>query len=160
MAKEVNRDIRVVPYEPQYAEAFYRINKIWIDRYFKMEPKDYEALEHPDIHIIAPGGTILVALVDNLPAGVCALAISNRAGCKFELAKMGVLDCFQGMGIGRLLCNTALETARHLGANKVYLESNTMLTPALSLYRSLGFQEVNGGISPYSRSNIQMEVML
>ncbi|MFM1878329.1 MAG: hypothetical protein RLZZ241_1195 [Bacteroidota bacterium] len=160
MSKTAHHNIRVVPYEPQYAEAFYHINKIWIDRYFMMEPKDHDALEHPEENIISPGGTILVALANSIPVGVCALLPSNRKGCKFELAKMGVSEHFQGLGIGRLLCEKALETARKLGAAKVYLESNTMLTPALTLYRSLGFREVDGGKSPYSRSNIQMEVLL
>lgn len=153
-------EVEVVSYEPKYASAFYQINKAWIDQYFTMEPKDYEALEQPETHIIAPGGTILIALVKKSPAGVCALIPSSRPGCMFELAKMGVDKAFRGQGIGRILCINALKTAQRMGARKVYLESNTILTPALNLYRSLGFVEVVGGSSPYSRSNIQMEITL
>ena len=46
-----------------------------------------------------------------------------------------------------------------MGARKVYLESNTILTPALSLYEKLGFQTLpdDARASPYERCNIQME---
>ena len=40
------------------------------------------------------------------------------------------------------------------------LESNTILDPAINLYRKLGFEPVQGGVSPYDRCNIQMEMWL
>ena len=54
-------------------------------------------------------------------------------------------------------CWTAPAT---IGATRVYLESNTILEPAINLYRKLGFKSVEGGASPYGRCNIQMEVWL
>jgi len=153
-------DLVIVAYEPPYKEAFYQLNKAWIDRYFTMEPKDHETLGHPERNILEPGGHILVALTGGKPVGVCALLVSDRPGCRFELGKMGVAPEDQGRGIGRALCLAALETARRHGARKVYLESNTILEPAIRLYRSLGFREVDAGASPYKRSNIQMEVVL
>lgn len=152
--------LQIVPFEPRYRQAFYTLNKAWIDAYFVMEPKDHEALEHPERSVLEPGGQILVALEGGIPVGVCALMVSERPGCRFELAKMGVDPVYQGRGIGKALCKAALEKARELGARKLYLESNTVLKPALALYRSLGFREVTGGTSPYKRSNIQMEVEL
>ncbi len=152
--------LQIVPFEPRYRQAFYALNKAWIDVYFVMEPKDHEALEHPERSVLEPGGEILVALSGGKPVGVCALMVSDRPGCRFELAKMGVDPGYQGRGIGRALCKAALDKARERGARKVFLESNTVLKPALALYRSLGFREVFGGASPYKRSNIQMEVEL
>ena len=153
-------DLAIVAFEPRYKKAFYELNKAWIDRYFTMEPKDHETLGHPERTILEPGGHILVALTGGKPVGVCALLVSDRPGCRFELGKMGVAPNSQGRGIGRALCIAALETARRQGAQKVYLESNTLLEPAIRLYRSLGFREVDAGASPYKRSNIQMEVDL
>ena len=153
-------DLEIVAFEPRFKKAFYELNKAWIDRYFTMEPKDYETLEHPEKSILEPGGHILIALQGSTPVGVCALIVSERPGCRYELGKMGVDPQFQGRGIGRALVLAALAWAREHGAQKVFLESNTVLTPALSLYRSLGFREVTGGTSPYQRSDIQMEVEL
>jgi DNA-binding MarR family transcriptional regulator/GNAT superfamily N-acetyltransferase len=78
----------------------------------------------------------------------------------FELAKMGVSPLAQGRGIGFLLGQACIEKARALGAERIYLESNTRLKPAISLYHKLGFRKVAGPPSPYERCNIQMELRL
>ncbi|HMI01089.1 MAG TPA: GNAT family N-acetyltransferase, partial [Pedobacter sp.] len=59
-----------------------------------------------------------------------------------------------------LLGNAVIEKARSLGARKIYLESNTILTPAINLYHKLGFKKVAGHATPYERCNIQMELSL
>lgn len=78
----------------------------------------------------------------------------------YELAKMAVSDSAKGIGIGKRLGQHMIEKARSLGAKRVYLESNTVLEPAINLYHKLGFQRVSGQDSPYQRCNIQMELLL
>lgn len=78
----------------------------------------------------------------------------------FELVKMAVSEKAQGKNIGWLLGQKVIEKAKELGARKVYLESNTVLTPAINLYYKLGFERVVGLPSPYARANIQMEKVL
>ena len=78
----------------------------------------------------------------------------------FELAKMAVSPKAQGKNIGYLLGRAIIDQAKTFGASKVYLESNTILKPAISLYHKLGFTKVAGRPSPYERSNIQMELIL
>ena len=41
--------------------AFRRLNEEWITRYFRMEAKDSEALNHPHTSILAPGGRIVLS---------------------------------------------------------------------------------------------------
>ncbi|MEQ8574385.1 MAG: GNAT family N-acetyltransferase, partial [Fulvivirga sp.] len=61
--------------------------------------------------------------------------------------------------IGKKLGQRIIEIGKERGAEKIYLESNRKLVPALSLYRKLGFIEaVNPTPSPYERSNIYMEL--
>ncbi len=153
------RSFEVVPYSGAYREAFYRLNKAWIDEYFIMEPIDEEVLSQPEKYILEPGGAIWVALVDGQVAGVCALMPEKGSG-DLELTKMGVDPTFQGLGIGYALGQAVLDGARELGAHRVFLESNTVLAPAIGLYRKLGFKEYQGRSSPYARCNIQMEVLL
>src|SRR5690606_39452497 len=92
--------------------------------------------------------------------GVCALIPCHLDGYEFELAKMGVQENLRGIGIGKALAIHTVEKARALGAKKLFLESNRLLQPALSLYRKIGFVEVSGVPSPYERSDIQMELDL
>jgi GNAT superfamily N-acetyltransferase len=149
--------VAIVDYKPEYQPAFRALNEEWISRYFRMETADYEALEHPDKKILEPGGYICVALLDGLPVGVCAL-LRHQDG--WELGKMAVAPAAQGKKIGLLLGLHIINKARSLGAKKLFLESNTTLTPAINLYYKLGFKQVPKGPSPYERSNIRMELAL
>jgi GNAT superfamily N-acetyltransferase len=78
----------------------------------------------------------------------------------YELAKMAVSPEARGKNIGWLLGNAIIEKARSIGAHRLYLESNTILKPAISLYHKLGFKKITGPPSPYERANIQMELIL
>jgi len=73
---------------------------------------------------------------------------------------MAVTAKARGKGIGWLLGQKAINKARELGAKRVFLESNTILEPAINLYRKLGFRKIVGHPSPYERCNIQMELKL
>ncbi len=156
-----SRDVQVVDYKPQYRDAFRELNEEWIRTYFKLEPSDLKALNHPEEYILDPGGHILVAIGKNGEAlGVCALIPMKDTPYQFELAKMAVSPDTRGRGVGYLLGKAALGWARQHGAEKVYLESNTILGPAIRLYEKLGFQKITGYPSPYERCNIQMECVL
>jgi DNA-binding MarR family transcriptional regulator/GNAT superfamily N-acetyltransferase len=149
-------DIELVDYTPAFRSAFRDLNVAWISKYFTMESSDYHILDHPDTHIIQPGGHIIVALYKGEPVGVCALVVMDDDTYDFELAKMAVSPAARGKGIGYLLGKAALERAQEVGAGAVYLESNTVLAPAIKLYQKLGFQKIAGRPSPYERCNIQM----
>jgi DNA-binding MarR family transcriptional regulator/GNAT superfamily N-acetyltransferase len=155
-----SKNIRIVNFKPEYSKIFTQLNKEWISKYFKMEKPDYEALNNPQKHIIDKGGYIFIALYYDKPAGTCALMKSDNPMYDFELAKMAVSSKIQGKGIGWLLGMAVIDKAKSLGAKKIYLESNTLLEPAINLYRKLGFKEITGIYSPYKRSNIQMVLNL
>jgi len=125
-----------------------------------MEEADRKVLEYPKEYILDKGGYILIALYDNEPVGVCALIKMHESDYDFELAKMAVSSEVKGKGIGWILGKATIEKARSVKAKKVYLESNTVLTPAINLYQKLGFKRVIGRTTPYERCNIQMELML
>jgi DNA-binding MarR family transcriptional regulator/GNAT superfamily N-acetyltransferase len=151
-------EISILDYRPEYGPAFRDLNEQWITQYFKMEPSDHKYLDHAEENIIHKGGVIIFALQKGKPVGTCALIpLEDKT---FELGKMAVLPTEKGRGIGFLLGQAIVEKAKALGAKRLYLESNTILTPALCLYQKLGFKKVIGKPSPYERSNIQMELML
>lgn len=158
-AEVTDANVTVVDYEPRFRSAFRTLNEAWIQQYFRIEPADVKVLEAPDEYILAPGGHILVALHGAEPVGVCALI--RHSAAVYELAKMAVAPAQQGRGVGRTLGEAAIRRARECGAERLFLESNRKLLPALALYRRLGFVEVKGGPpSPYQRSDIRMELAL
>lgn len=152
--------VKIVDYIPEYKQAFRDLNAEWISKWFKMEEADYKALDNPEGYILNKGGYILVALYNNEPAGVCALIKMDDSDYEYEMAKMAVSPTVQGKNIGFLLGSAIVEKAILLGAKKIYLESNTILKPAINLYHKLGFNKVAARTSPYERSNIQMELVV
>jgi GNAT superfamily N-acetyltransferase len=157
---EAATDIQIIDYTSEYQLVFRALNVEWISTYFKMEEADYKALDNPDEYILNKGGHIFVALYQNEPLGVCALIKSNDPQYDYELAKMAVSPKAQGKNIGTLLGQAIINKAKSLGAATIYLESNTVLTPAINLYQKLGFQKIVGCQSAYERCNIQMELKL
>ena len=153
-------DIQIVDYNEEYYQVFKDLNVEWISTYFKMEAADYEALDHPNEYILKNGGHIFVALYQKEPLGVCALIKMNDSKYDYELAKMAVSPKAQGKNIGWLLGTAIIDKAKSLGASTIYLESNTILKPAINLYQKLGFQKIVGITSPYERCNIQMELKI
>ena len=161
MEQKKNREstkIQIVDYQAKYQQAFRVINEEWISKYFQMEKEDYKALDHPKEYILDKGGYIAIALYENEPVGVCALIKMEDPEYEYELGKMGVSPKAQGKGIAYLLGQAIIQKTKSLGANKLYLESNTKLAPAIKLYQKLGFKKITGRDSPYERCNIQMEL--
>lgn len=157
--KRESVDVQIVPYKPKYQDAFQALNEEWIKAYFKIEEPDRIALENPKKYILDNGGFIFVALLNDEPVGVCALMKRKDLGC-FELAKMAVSPKAQGKHIGYLLGKAIVDKAISLKEDRIFLESNTRLVPAIKLYEKLGFKKVVGKPSPYERANIQMELIL
>ena len=153
-------NLKIIPYTPKYKTAFKEMNIWWVEKYFKVEPIDLEYLNNPEEKIINKGGFIYFALLNEEPVGACALVKMDEDGTVFELSKMGVLPKAQGMKVAWNLGLTVIEKAKTIGAKKLYLESNRVLTPALTLYRKLGFVELPHFESPYERANIAMELIL
>ncbi len=155
-----SEDVKIIDYNEKYQQIFRDLNVEWISSYFKMEETDYKALDNPDEYILKNGGHIFVALYKNEPSGVCALIKMDDPKYEYELAKMAVSPKAQGKNIGGLLGQAIINKAKSLGASNIYLESNTILKPAINLYQKLGFQKIVGIQSPYERCNIQMELKL
>ncbi len=155
---ELPTAVQIVDFEPQHAKAFYDLNHEWITRYFVMEEADHRSLGDPKGYILDKGGYILMANYKGEVVGTCAL-INDGDGI-YELAKMAVSPKAQGLKIGKLLGEAAIQKARDAGAEKVYLVSNRRLETALHLYKRLGFIEVPMPPSIYERADIKMEINL
>ncbi len=157
--KRETKKVKIITYSSKHQKQFKKLNEEWITQYFKIEKADSLALDNPKEYILDRGGHILVAIYNNELVGVCALLKTDNV-CDFELAKMAVSPKAQGLGIGWLLGNAIINKAISLGAKKIYLESNTILAPAIKLYQKLGFEKVSGYPTPYERCNIQMVLKL
>jgi len=152
-------EVSIVGYDDRFADAFDRLNREWLERYFTVEDLDRKYIEHPRESIVETGGEIFFALVGDEVVGTCA-AIRLDAET-VELAKLSVTERAQGHGIGRRLSEAVVEWARATGARRVVLVSSTKLEPALRLYEKLGFHYAPLPADPgYSTADIYMELSL
>lgn len=148
--------MRILPFEPRHAEAWRTLNTAWISSHFTLEAKDIAVLDDPVGQILDKGGQILMA---ETPAGetVGCVALIALADGGFEVAKMTVSESARGTGLGRSLMQACIDRAQALGAPRLYLETNDSLTPAMTLYRSMGFVDLPARETPYARCNVWME---
>ncbi len=111
-----------------------------------------------------PAGAILIAGTGSVVApGACSsvapdlASASQAAGCVAlrpsgdpaarcaEMKRMWVRPAWRRAGLGRRLAEASIECARQKGYAAMRLDTLASMTPAVSLYRSLGFRE----IAPY-----------
>jgi len=147
--------VRVLPYEPRYARDFKRLNLEWLRKYFRVEPIDERVLSRPSA-ILRQGGVILLARKGRQIIGTCALLKAGEA--RFELSKMAITESYQGLGVGRRLLLAALKAFEDLGGGELFLETNSILAPAITLYKSVGFVHAPRPAGPahYVRADVYM----
>ncbi len=151
--------MQIVGYREEYADAFARLNREWLERYALLEDGDLKHLEHPRETILATGGEIFFALQCGVVVGTCATIV--RDGETVELAKLAVDTSARRHGVGRQLTEVAIGWSRNRGARKLVLVSSSKLQAALRLYERLGFQY---GPLPadtgYETADVFMELVL
>jgi DNA-binding MarR family transcriptional regulator/GNAT superfamily N-acetyltransferase len=148
--------VAIIPFERRYASDFKRLNVEWLEKYFTVEPIDEKVLSNPQDAILAPGGRIFLARLDREIVGTCALIKAGRG--RYELSKMAVTERYQGLHIGQRLLTAAIAEFKRLRGRELFLESNSALTPALTLYAANGFVHAPrpNGASHYKRSDVYM----
>jgi ribosomal protein S18 acetylase RimI-like enzyme len=151
--------VHIVPYENRYARYFKELNLVWLEEYFSVEEIDREVMEHPEEQVLAPGGMVFFALHDTEPVGTTAV-LKHGHGV-YELSKLAVREDMKRSGIGRMLIAEALRWVRAHNGTYVFLESNSILEPAIRLYEQAGFQheQLDAG-SHYCRTNLRMGMNL
>jgi DNA-binding MarR family transcriptional regulator/predicted GNAT family N-acyltransferase len=146
----------IEPFRAEWREHFQRINAEWLERDFSIEEPDRRVLSQPEKYVIETGGAIVFAVVDGEVIGTCAL-LKSAPGV-YEVSKMCVATGWRGIGAGRLLLDAMIAEFHKRRGKTLFLESNSSLTPALTMYESAGFVLQPGGRpgSHYQRSDVYM----
>ena len=155
-------DISILDFAPRHAAAFEALNIEWLERFFAVEDKDRVHIGDPQASVIDKGGAILIA-EDESGAAIGCVALIPHAEGELELAKMAVSQGAQGRGVSRKLMDAALQRARAMGARSIYLESNSALVAAVTLYERSGFRHLPPDArptSPYARCDVYMRRIL
>ena len=153
------KNLRIIPFEKKYKADFEKLNREWIEEFFRMEDEDFHTLQNPESYVIQKNGEIFFAINDQIVIGTAAMIPFSED--VFELAKMSVKKGFQGKGVGKLLLKRCIKFAQERNANEIFLLTNDILKPALNLYLSCGFVIKNKyDDERYERGNTKMHLIL
>lgn len=91
-----------------------------------------------------PRGALLLAWVDGVVAGCCALRPldSSDYANAAEMKRLYVRPVFRGLGLGRQLAQSILDAAQLNGYDCVLLDTLNEMEIARAMYEDLGFKEI------------------
>ena len=147
--------LEIIPFTTDLKDHIKILNFEWLNKYFKVEPKDQLVLSNPQGEIIDKGGFIFYARYNGEIIGTVSLLKIDDS--TFELSKMAITSKIQGLGIGKKLIDHCLSFAKENKIEKLILYSNRKLLTALHLYRKFGFEEIELETGNYERADIKME---
>jgi GNAT superfamily N-acetyltransferase len=151
--------ITIVPFRPDHAGLFYRLNRAWLDAHDLYEPADEVQLADPQGAVIDAGGAVFIAERGGAVVGTAAV-VPHGPG-EVELLKVTVAEGLRGTGLGRRLVEACISHGRDMGAHTMMLMSNSRLQPALRLYERMGFTpRPLPSPLPYDSADICMELRL
>lgn len=118
----------------------------WFGRDLAFQDLDDE-LEHIEDKYLPPHGRLVVALDDS--GTVCGCVAYHRLDdATVEMKRLYVAPEGRGQHLGERLARRIMEFAREDGYEHMVLDTVAPLVAAISLYRKLGFEE----IEPYYRN--------
>lgn len=120
----------------QQVRELFRAYALWVNEPCCFTSFEQELAALPGEYAPA-GGRLLLALAGGVPAGCVALR-SFDAG-RSEMKRLYVRPACQGQGLGKRLAQAAIEAARAAGSHTLLLDTLPKMTPAIALYRALGF---------------------
>lgn len=105
-----------------------------------------------------PEGRLLLAVVKLDIVGCVGLRKLSEGIC--EMKRLYVKPEFRGLGIGRSLSIAIIEEARKIGYAVMRLDTVPWMREAISLYRSLGFKEIESYTNNPIEGAMYMELKL
>ena len=152
-------ELTIVPFSAEHGEAFFELNRAWLEASFLIEPYDLKVLKRPKEMILDHGGSIFMGVLKG--EAVATFALTPQGPGLVELNKMAVRDDCQSMGIGQSLMQFMIAECKLTGVNVIELYSHTKLKSALHIYRKFGFTDMAlPEDCVYDRANVRMRLVL
>jgi len=120
-----------------WAQIRYSEDIAFVRRYFDEAAFEAELAALPGKYS-RPRGRLLLAIVDDRPAGCVGLRELSAGVC--EMKRLYVDTSFHGKGVGRALVSTLISEAKFAGYSTMRLDTGPNQSEAQNLYGSLGLR--------------------
>jgi ribosomal protein S18 acetylase RimI-like enzyme len=142
------------PNEVGSARDLFKEYSAWLGLNLCFQNFDKELAELPGKYV-PPDGRLLLAIEGDEIAGCVALRKLGEGVC--EMKRLYVRPTFRGSGLGRSLTENLIRVARDIGYERMRLDTLPgKMDPAIGLYRSLGFRN----IEPYYDNPVEGAVFM
>ena len=105
---------------------------------------DFQNFAHERAHLAEeygpPDGLFLLAAADDVVLGCGAIRRFSADAC--EMKRLYVRSSGRGRGIGRMISEALIQTARERGYRTMLLDTVSSMRHAMALYAALGFRPV------------------
>jgi putative acetyltransferase len=149
--------LEIKKYEPIYHQQFKEISLNWLQSYELYETADDDLLDNPQKYL-DKGGHVFLAHYNNEILGTVSLIPVNNE--EFEIMKLGVVDDYKGLGIGRKLMQLYIAICQEKKVKLIILETSSKLESAIKMYLKFGFVHVEITASCYESADVKMELKL
>ena len=133
-------DIRVEPFDGPDAEKLIAlVQQEYVDRYGGIDETLLDPAEFTE-----PKGSFLVGYVDAIPVACGGWRRLEHAPGTGEIKRMYVVPAYRRTGLARALLAALEDAMRQAGCARVWLETGERQPEALALYRSSGYEPIDG----------------
>ncbi len=87
-----------------------------------------------------PDGRLYIAYLDNKVVG--CIALRRYDDIRAELKRLFVRNGYRGLGISKRLIQRIIQDALDIGYHSILLDTLDTMKPAIGLYTSIGFKEI------------------
>ena len=133
-------EMDIVKFEEKYRKYFIQFNTDWIlDNFGTLEPKDSESFSSIDVDL-RNGAMIFFAGDEGDVLATCMAKPLDDDGT-WEICKLGSNKHLPHKGAGSAVFEASMNWAIQHQAKRLFILSNSSLTPALHIYEKYGFRE-------------------
>lgn len=147
--------MEIKEYSDKYKDDFIKLNSAWIVKYFNaLEEEDYRVFGNIE-GLIGGGAMIFSAVEKEVVLATCLIKPVGAGG--WEICKLAANEEVPHKGAGSAVFGACMEYARKHGAEKVVIETNSALKPAVHIYEKYGFKSVPIEKTDFARVDLVME---
>jgi ribosomal protein S18 acetylase RimI-like enzyme len=151
------KKLQIKKYEDKYHKQFKKISLDWLYAFNLYEKADDDLLDNPNKYLEKGSSIFLAHFNDEVIGTVSICPISTSV---YEIMKLGVVDAYKGLGVGKKLMETCINLCIEKEIKLITLETSSKLKSAIKLYEKLGFIHVEIKDSYYESADVKMELKL